>query len=54
MWYHLVDIDGEMSGKPPIVRKWGSVLRQYFRVKNMDNNRVNKSVYTIRGLIRVI
>lgn len=40
-----VAVSGEMGWKPPIVRQWVSVFRQYFRVMNMDDNRINKSVY---------
>lgn len=38
-------VNGDMGWMPPIIKQWKCVLRNYFRLKGMSENRINKQVF---------
>ena len=38
-------VSGDMGWQPPIVRQWKVISQQWFRFLEMDNIRLNKTIF---------
>lgn len=38
-------VNGDMGWIPPFIKQWKSVIRNYFRLKDMSEDRINKQVF---------
>lgn len=38
-------VNGDMGWEKPIVKQWSSVVNNWFRIRNMNDGRINKKVY---------
>ncbi|MEW8544936.1 MAG: reverse transcriptase family protein, partial [Candidatus Thiodiazotropha sp.] len=38
-------VNGDMGWMPPVIKQWKCVIRNYWRLKNMSDDRINKQVF---------